>query len=787
MLVAINTYPDPRHRLAGCLSDLEAFRNYLQANFDDDRTRLVLNCLTETDATRKGLIEGFTHFDQAEDGDTCIFFFAGHGSRAPAPEAFWHLEPDRMHETLVCYDSRLPGGRDLFDKELSYLIWRATKGKNIHFLAITDCCHSGSNTRVKGVVHRRIRSTRENCPPSHYLGFEAYQKDEQGQLHPPRGRHVHLAAASSNQTAKEVGVNDEQRGVFSYALLEALHTSNSQITYADLIHRTHFRIQNAVRDQRPQLGLVADQDRFLHFLTGEMSAEQKHYLVGYDKTLGWVVNAGALHGIPQDLSCLSKLQLLEGPKSVLTITQVQANQSTVDGVNGLDKRKSYRAKLVERAIPKFKLAFATDNDPAAQKGFEKLINNSEQDLAEWVSSPTQAQYLIHAKNEAFFLTRPYDLRPLFRPITGFNPTDRYAFFHALNQVLSWEQVLELDNPGSSIGANELSISLFRVTEPGCLSNDVPVEEVNWRKPISLPYAFASGKWQQPAIQLKITNTGNRNLWVCALFLAGNFGISDQLLPVHELAPGQEVWARDLFNEHEYLTIPVGIEDVYQSWGIETVQEYLKILACTAPLQTDHLVQKGMELEARPGTERFYGRRKKPAPPDWASFTLQFDIFRPLMPSTLVAGQPVVLTGAPDWTLKAPPGLKGMAMLRSFLQVMDTRDSFSSLEFPDGSFFQPAELGPPENQPGLFVLELFLEEGCEAAVSEEHPLEVIRTGQSSLTKDLILVEYRSKQQLLQALPQRRQGNAWEIYRLPKYSPTGISGLEKSIKFFFHEVL
>ena len=75
-----------------------------------------------------------------------MFYYAGHGSQEQAPEAFWHLEPDRLIEHLVCYDSRSPGGWGLADKELRMLIDELAARVG-HLAVILDCCHSGSGTR----------------------------------------------------------------------------------------------------------------------------------------------------------------------------------------------------------------------------------------------------------------------------------------------------------------------------------------------------------------------------------------------------------------------------------------------------------------------------------------------------------------------------------------------------------------------------------------------------------------------------------------------------------------
>lgn len=50
-----------------------------------------------------------------------LFYYSDHGLQENAPPEFWNFEPDRLNETLVCYDSQLPGGWDLADKELAQL------------------------------------------------------------------------------------------------------------------------------------------------------------------------------------------------------------------------------------------------------------------------------------------------------------------------------------------------------------------------------------------------------------------------------------------------------------------------------------------------------------------------------------------------------------------------------------------------------------------------------------------------------------------------------------------
>jgi uncharacterized caspase-like protein len=56
------------------------------------------------EATCQAIIDGFRrHLCQAGSDDVALFYYSGHGSQEESPPEFWHLEPDRFNETLVCY------------------------------------------------------------------------------------------------------------------------------------------------------------------------------------------------------------------------------------------------------------------------------------------------------------------------------------------------------------------------------------------------------------------------------------------------------------------------------------------------------------------------------------------------------------------------------------------------------------------------------------------------------------------------------------------------------------
>ena len=154
LLVGIDAYPAPVNPLRGCVNDIRRVETLLRerltpAHGQPDPFRPLV--LTDAQATRQAIVAGFRqHLRQAGPQDVALFYYSGHGSQAPSPPEFWHLEPDRLDETLVCWDSRLaePNHWDLADKELAQLIAEVAVS-GAHVVVILDCCHSGSGTRCR--------------------------------------------------------------------------------------------------------------------------------------------------------------------------------------------------------------------------------------------------------------------------------------------------------------------------------------------------------------------------------------------------------------------------------------------------------------------------------------------------------------------------------------------------------------------------------------------------------------------------------------------------------------
>lgn len=623
LLVAVNKYPDPRYELKGCINDLDAFAAYLQSFCKEAGFNYAPLILKNEAAKRDALIAGFDHFQSAGVDDQCLFFFSGHGGRSPAPKEFQHLKADKMSESIVCWDSRLEGGRDLMDKELSWLVWRANEGKNLPFVTITDCCHSG-NMRGGKSSYMKIRNISSDGRPlaaQEYLGFADYVKDDEGRMGPRLGRRVHLAAALDSQYAMEIVEDDKHRGAFSYALIEALRDMGHLISFRNLNQRVNLRIQSRLRDQSPQIHATRDEDKDLRFLTGIPAEDSAPFLITHDKLLGWKINAGAMQGIhPGDQKSPTTFEI-QGTEEKATVYKSEPNFSLVNGMDGFDTNRAYPATLYQLASPPFKVLPAPGSDMAVIDTLDSMLNNKPGGLFRW-NDPTlnNTTFWVHAKDQHLWLTREEEEEPCFPALESFTKNALADFIQRMEIVVKWQMALELQNGARTIGQNDISIELYRVTEPGNTEDTAPVEKV---ETMESPAIFKYAQSLNPAFQLKLRNNSLRPLWVGLLYLGSDYSVTNEILPKRCLEPNQEVWATDLFENYYYRTIPLQIEQNDRN----TIDEYLKIIINTEEFNSDSLCQKGMP-PVTTDVLRAYGRlRGKEPVRDWTTRMIALRIER----------------------------------------------------------------------------------------------------------------------------------------------------------------
>lgn len=617
LLVGIDEYPNPRHRLYGCVNDVRAIETYLREQVaEQPEFKLNARALLNDKARREDIVSGFRdHLSQAGAGDVVLFYFSGHGSQERAPVEFWHLEPDRLDETLVCWDSRTIGGWDLADKELSKLISELAD-RQPHVAVVLDCCHSGSGTRapLQDTAVRRIPADRRQRPLESFLSSveeaEALASSRSVNNRPTgwkfAGRHVLLAACRDHQEAREYHGGGQARGAFSFFLVDTLQKSGGPVTYRELFARTNALVRSRVDDQSPQLESIDHARLDTVFLDGAVSGSAPTFTISHDQTEGWVVDAGAAHGFPEPTASetivlsvfpfASRADQLAAEANAIGIAEVSEvmpvrSRVRLQGVDTLASNQVFKGIISTLPLPRLGVRlegneegvkFARQAIATARRGRDASLYICE------VTDSIPTRFRLIALNEGYWITRPESDRAVVQEVKGYNETSAKLAITRLEHIAKWTTVSELGNPASGLSQHELQMS---ITKDG---NELTGREIR----LEYRYDMESRKWVQPSFQVALTNCGSRALYCALLALSESFEITAELLEnrCERLESGQHI---------QVTVYPRVNKEAWQT-GVTETRDTLKLIVSTDDF--DPQVMEQSELPAgeelpRPGTTR----------------------------------------------------------------------------------------------------------------------------------------------------------------------------------------
>ncbi|MEM1215208.1 MAG: caspase family protein, partial [Bacteroidota bacterium] len=799
LIIAIDDYPAPVPKLRGCINDAMAIQAYLEGNYACEE--LSIKTLFDADATKANIIAGFQHFKVAKAEDTCLLYYVGHGSQAICPPEFRHLEVDGKVETIVCYDSRLPGGRDLMDKEQSYLIWEAVHKNEPHFIAIYDACHSGSNTRSE--VRARMAATHRDIPQAReFHGHERYSfRLDAGnkQLEPPIGRHVQLAAARANQTAKELQIDGKTRGAFSYHLVALLEQYNGQLTYAELVTQLQGRIGNIVKDQTPQNHAEVPKDKNRYFLGQVPANRPKHYGVHYDqKRKSWVINAGSMHNLPVDQpkEIALRVRTADGEMIPAGVTKVDIMHSHLNGLDHLDKKDTYLAIIDKIPVRKLKIAFA----PGSEKRGMALVKQAAADLAspyfELHEKASEADFWVRATDETLRLTLPSDEHPVFRRLEGYTQDMANVFVGDTQDVAYWHYVRTIQNPRTTLSDQDFKIELSKIDQPGeYLKDDLcPATLIeDWRGENIFNYDYDENapegqRWLQPAFRLQVTNTSSRPLYVSAVVMLSNYLISNKFLPKIKLPAGESVHLRELVGAATYKTIPLVVYDEFLSHGVNELTEHIKLFVSTQEIDTDSFNQDALEMDTKkPEPRERFGRDNSAYPPqhDWCTRDIALTVVRPTREVLLQAEEARAVGN--ELTIKLPKGTSAKAMLNSRKATNRSLAVAGQAmpELPSGWMAHDLGQGFSQQAP-VNLLELYDFQGAEH-ITADNPLQVQLNNGVGEDELVVPVAFDEESGLYYPVGLMNEDGSIRIDTLPPESAVGTRSLGGSIKIFFQKTI
>ena len=779
LIIAIDKYPVKGHELNGCVNDATAFAVYLKEFCQKNGVTYNEKRLFDADAARLKIIEGFKHFDAAKDGDTCVYYYSGHGSTMPAPAEFWD-EPDGMSQTIVCHDSRTgkPGCRDMADKEIGYLIHSATKGRDVHFLAVTDCCHSGTNTRdvaAKEGIKARMTDACSATPRAiDYLGFKEWDNSQ-----PPSSKHVHLAAAKNDETAKECPINGVKRGVFTYSMIETLQQMNGNISYAELMQRVSIKAANRVKEQTPQLnayGPTNTADIRLSFL-GLTQPQGGNFLVSFNDENGWTVNAGGVQGLPTHGE--TEFLLENGMK--VTTTEVLSNFSKLN-LELPSTTTIFNAKLtapIKMSSSPVRFAISKDSDAQAVKTITSTFVKADLKNVQLVDNEQKADYMIRAWDGAYRLTTVDGTAPLFQRVTNLDTDGASEFLNRCLTVVEWRNRLEIANPATSIQEEDITITFHDASGKPL---DLPAVDKNGKAADTTPVFRQANKDSAVYCRLSIKNNSDRTLWVSSVYFGSDFSISNTFLRPQQIGAGQTAWMQYKGKQE----IPLWLPLQYLSWGVNETLEYFKIFVSTDKLDTDVHNQDGLPIDTKnAGTNRLI---KEGLPmQDWRTFDRPFRTVSPLAGMSVAENAPRKLNGV---EITAPNGFSAKVNLSS---TAESKRALGAVHFPqmrgndqleNGAFAEGMGFSTP-----LDVLEI---SSVSGEISKANPLTIKFLNPKKSEKDaalelLIPLGYDAESGLYFPLGGSDTEGSLLIERLPSESPTGERGLGSSFKIFLKKMI
>ena len=620
LLVGINNYIKPVSSLDGCEYDAMNILKTLKLIYEDQliiEERILLN----QDATRDNIICEFkSHFGDLGENDIALFFFSGHGSQSKAPDAFKHNTPNGMVESLVCYNSSPNLIYKLADKELSVLIWEVTKENNNPFALIFDCCHSGGIRKNENVKIRGVNSPNEPREWQDYYGAEHFHFHK-GKVTVPMGRYILMAACRPDQYAQEKYIKGQFQGVFTHLLVETLKKCKKPFSYEDLKQQLTIEVTNEAYNQNPQLRSLLDEDLNCTFLSKDKSNENNSPIIFYNKNdqegvpVGWVLNIGSIQGVKknedrdqneiciyeeEDVESKGKRDRKEIERGV--VAEVFPNFSTVFISGKLDQKKKYKVNFSDNYLAPLNITFDSSIDIDTLEVLKERLSSIS--FVNTKGNDGSPSYALFVENKQFLVKSESGDFIYFKGQASTSILGIKHLLECLKRISSWHNLKDLVNLDSSIDKNDLKLEFFHVLEPSFnfmeAVKELPIPNILDETPVlehivdtRNDHSIDAKNLEGSLFKLKITNLSNTRLWVSTLYLGSDFSITNSLMPITDLDPGEDLWLEHYeCNEHKASKlIPLHIEDSYLKQGVNEITEHFKIIVSTREFETSMFNQK----------------------------------------------------------------------------------------------------------------------------------------------------------------------------------------------------
>lgn len=609
--------------LNGCENDANNIFNYLKESSENTEYEFDGKILLSAAATKAVVVKNFQeHLGQAGKDDVAVFYFSGHGASEKADEVFHPFSPRPLLGTMVCHDSRTGDVTDLADKELRYLTHKIAGDENApHFVIIMDSCHSGGGTR--GELQPRLTGEAELRDWSQFIFANEISREDIANAVSlkdvlPEGRHIQLASCEDKQLAYELNGS----GIFTHMLLDMLKRSSGKITYTDLINRARLQLKGKF----PQKPSLYASDRSLnseYFLGGASENQGLSGNVAYNvKEYKWYIDLGSVHGLTDNPSDPTKITLLDYAENEVATAYVDKSSPSksylrIDeaDLKKVSKKDTYKGLATGVHRPFINFHFAGEQEGidllTEYFGQEKIQSSMDNNNIRLVDDELSANYVIRGIKGQYFLTLPFDNKPLARQLfykgksTMTNLNSVY-----MHNIAQWEYLSQLYNNKTRLRPKPpVEISVYKVMDENNPSKDIKLDPTDGTAHID----------NGDSIRLSVkNNTRNKTLYIALFLLGMDFEVYRITEDDARLEPGETYWLQ------EREAIEFELYDYVMDFNFEHGFFEFKLVCSTEELTSfydediealEHPVYPALDEDMM---DRPIERRKRPDQEDWAT-------------------------------------------------------------------------------------------------------------------------------------------------------------------------
>lgn len=766
LLVGINDYQSPVGKLDGCLNDVDRFHACLKGHAG---ATLDARVLKDAQATRANIIAGFrSHLGQATKDDVAVFHFCGHGARWASNAAFLEFFPDGKDEGLVCVDSR-PNGYDLADKELAVLIGEVA-ARDAHVAVVLDCCHSGSGTRgvdvFRGLVPRLTDEVSTERPLESYLdGYYARLRDAKQRLSIPAARHIVLSACDRGQLAQES--SETKGGVFTGTLVEVLEKSGGAVSYAELFARCRVAVRSRATDQDPQFETYGRFDAGAGFLGRVLDrTAARRYLAYFDRG-AWMVECGAIHGLPTDPGTTVTLSLYQDdattPAGSASVVNIGAQQSDI--ALDFESAESARYQAVLTSVPAAPVPMAFAGDDQTRADVQAALDADDTVHVGLVTVDSPASYVLTTGDGRLTFSQASPGSEIaFVDLAG-APADRgaTALLPTLRHVLEWERLLALQNPRTKMTTSKVELVFEQDVEGGGI-------KTHSGDGVTLCSDFS----REVTGRFKVRNRSGQTLHLALAYFSAAYEVSIQLNePIASGPSWMTVWGD---GENQYFRLPDGVNADLDRFRLIVSTEKVD----TFLLELPAMEEMPVDVPLAAGGTRAVGPSREPFRNEW--FTKPFDVrlarqLNRVGPTDAkAAGDRIVVKGHPSVTANL-----SLSAAKAAGRSVGASDFYRALEergLPLVDFAAPGARGGDD----LSVLELT--DIQNASSLRDHPLEIELTLPLAADEGVLPVVYDGTHAYLGGEPEKGPDGTTRITirHVPDLADAE-RGLGDSLKLYF----